>query len=159
LTTKKEFSDEEWESLMASPWVAGALVIAADFHVHGAIGEVKAMEESTASTDAAGAAEELVRELIAGMEDHDQDEDTSDDSDDEESEGKSELLAMLTSVAEIVDRVCSTDEAAGYKSWVVSVATSTAEASKEGRLLGFGGDRVSAKESASIAEIEQALSL
>jgi hypothetical protein len=48
-------------------------------------------------------------------------------------------------------------EADEYKKWLVSFATTTAGASKEGGFLGFGGTLVSEAENSAISELAAAL--
>ena len=49
------------------------------------------------------------------------------------------------------------EQAAGFKSWLVAIADKVANAGKEGGFLGFGGERVSAAESAAIKELASTL--
>jgi hypothetical protein len=51
----------------------------------------------------------------------------------------------------------SAAEAEEYSKWVLSVAKSVAEASKEGGFLGFGGTKVSAEEEAGLRELSAGL--
>jgi hypothetical protein len=51
----------------------------------------------------------------------------------------------------------SAPEADEYKRWLVSLARKTAEASKEGGFLGFGGTVVSEEESSAVGELASAL--
>ena len=155
-TTKSDFSEEEWESLIAAPWIAGALIIGVDFHLLGSPGEITAMAESAGSSEATGEARSLVTEMIADMNPQTGDDD-SHERDDEE--WHAELLMLLSNVASIVDRACTVGEADGYKRWVLNTANATAEASTEGRFLGIGCERVSDKERAALDEIETALKL
>ena len=47
-------------------------------------------------------------------------------------------------------------EAAGYKKFLLDIATQVAESSKEGGFLGFGGTKVSAAEQSAIEQIRSA---
>ena len=49
------------------------------------------------------------------------------------------------------------DDAPAFRSWLKSIAQDAAEAAREGGFLGFGGEKVSEAEKATLAEIEQAL--
>ena len=51
----------------------------------------------------------------------------------------------------------SAPEADEYKRWLVSLARKTAEASKEGGVLGFGGTVVSEEESSAVSQLASAL--
>jgi hypothetical protein len=61
-----------------------------------------------------------------------------------------EALALLGTKA-------SPDEVAAYKKMIVTVAEETANASKEGGFLGFGGERVSAGEQAFVDQVKALL--
>ena len=157
-TTKADFAEDEWRLLIGAPGVGAVLIVGADFHMFGVPGEFKAMAESAGSIESAGAARDLVAEMVADMQEMDADE--NDDSPDTDDENWSvELLRLLTGAADIIDRVCTAEEALGYKRWVLNVANAVAEASTEGRFLGIGGERVSDKEKTALAKIEGALGL
>lgn len=156
-TTKDDFAAEDWKLLMSAPAAAAVLIIGSDFHLFGLPGEFNAMAEGAMSAESAGEARGLVAEMITDMEDADDGDDDLPDTDDEE--WSAEFFTQLTDAANIVDQICTVDEALGYKRWVLHVANVTAEASTEGRFLGIGGARVSDKEKTSLAEIESALQL
>ena len=49
------------------------------------------------------------------------------------------------------------DQAEGFKSWLVAIAGKVANAATEGGFFGFGGERVSAAETAAINELAASL--
>lgn len=60
----------------------------------------------------------------------------------------------LTAVAALLDARASTEEAAGYKDWLVGVARASAEASLEGKgFLGLSGTPVNDAERAAVTEV------
>ena len=69
---------------------------------------------------------------------------------------KQRAIDALRSAAAIVGQK-TPNEAAAYKSWLLQIANSVAEASKEGGFLGFGGVAVSDAEKATLSEIASAL--
>jgi hypothetical protein len=69
---------------------------------------------------------------------------------------KTAVLDRVKSAADLVARKGSAEEAAAYRKMLADVAERAANASKEGGLLGFGGVRVSDKESAFISEVKHA---
>ena len=154
MTTKDDFTPGEWERLLTAPWVAGILVVFADTHITGMAKEFQALWQSLTVEAPSGSAVGLVAELIQDMQDRDADEDTP--AGDEELD-KAELLDLITAAAELVRVKCSPDEAAAYDEWIRNAARATAEASRESWFFGIGGERVSDKEQAAMAEIEQAL--
>ena len=69
---------------------------------------------------------------------------------------KKRAIDALRSAAAVVDQKAPTDSTA-YKAWLLQIANSVAEASKEGGFLGFGGVDVSDAEKSTLAEISAAL--
>ena len=69
---------------------------------------------------------------------------------------KAAVLARVEAAVELVARKGSPPEADAYRKMLVDVAQRVANASKEGGFLGFGGVRVSDKESAFIGEVKRA---
>jgi hypothetical protein len=59
----------------------------------------------------------------------------------------------------LVQAMCSSKEAAGFKQWLVDVAQAVAAADKEGSHFGIGGVYISEKEQAALAEIDALLNL
>jgi hypothetical protein len=71
-------------------------------------------------------------------------------------DAKVKAIAELREVSGLLDAKAPED-AAGFKSWLRTVAQRAAEAGKEGGFLGFGGVAVSDAEKATLQEISQAL--
>jgi len=69
---------------------------------------------------------------------------------------KTAVLDRVKSAVELVSRKGSPAEADAYRKMLGDVAERAANASKEGGFLGFGGVRVSDKESAFISEVKRA---
>ena len=67
------------------------------------------------------------------------------------------LRQGLQQAAALLDAKSSPAEAAGFKQWLVDIAQATAEADKEGSHFGIGGQQVSDKEKAALAELESFL--
>ena len=154
MTTKDHFTPGDWERLLTAPWVAGILVVFADTHITGMAKEFQALWQSLTVEAPSGSAAGLVAELVQDMQGREADEDTPAGDEDLD---KEELLDLITAAAKLVDVKCAPDEAAGYRQWIMAAARATAEASKESWFFGIGGERVSDKEEAAMAEIEQAL--
>lgn len=67
-------------------------------------------------------------------------------------------MDTLRSVVKLVDRKASPDEAAGFKAWLMRIASVAAEAGKEDQgLLGFGGVQVNEAERAALQAIANVL--
>jgi len=70
-----------------------------------------------------------------------------------------EWLENLRQAASIVEQKAVPGEATQYKQWLMQSAIKVAEAAKEGSFLGFGGQKVSAAEAKLLEEIAAALGL
>ena len=68
------------------------------------------------------------------------------------------LREMATSVSALLNRSATPEEASQYRKWVQEIGTATAEAAREGGLLGFGGRDVSDAEADCLEILRQALS-
>ncbi|WP_294537132.1 hypothetical protein [uncultured Rhodoblastus sp.] len=164
MTTKADFTADEWKKILSGPVVAGLAVTVADpSGIWGLLQEGMASGRALIEAKSDPGANALVKELV--------DELTTSDGRANAREGvKSELTAKtpaeikqqaLSSLAEIgaiVDAKAPQD-AAGFKNWLRHVAEQVAEASSEGGFLGFGGVKVSDAEKATLAEIATALKL
>jgi hypothetical protein len=161
MATKTDFTPEQWSKLIQAPLLAGFAVSAAD--PSGLIGTlqegmasaralataksessdalIKAVVEDLLTADGRNTAREGVQTLIQGG---------------QLPEIKARALAELAEAGRILDTVAPAD-AAAFKSWLNSVATSVAEAASEGGFLGFGGVKVSENERATLAEISAVL--
>ena len=72
-------------------------------------------------------------------------------------EVKAEVLAQLAKIPAVLEGKVPADQAEGYKSWLVAIAGKVANAATEGGFFGFGGEKVSAAESAAINELASSL--
>jgi hypothetical protein len=161
MAVKSNFSADEWKSVLESPLLAGFAISAAD-----PSGFISAIKEGWASTKElatarTGASDELikavaedlftadgrtaVRDGIRGMVQGLQ-----------PAQFKDKALGELKRIGGIVDAKAPAD-AAAFKSWLAHIAQLVAEASAEGGFLGLGGNPVSDKEKATLAEIHTTL--
>lgn len=70
----------------------------------------------------------------------------------------SRSVAAIGDVAKILDAKAGSDGAA-FKAWLMANARRVAESSTEGGFLGYGGEKVSAKEAATLDQLAGALGL
>lgn len=167
---KEQFTEDEWFLLSSAPAMIGAAMSAAA--PSGVIGTVKEMTAGMRGsvqglTDYPDS--ELITALLEKAENWDEAKDKMADYrtkakarlDGASVSSREELQAIVledcATAAKLVDEKCSADEAAIYKEWSVRIANMVAQAAKEGGILGFGGERVSAEETDLITRIEKAL--
>lgn len=158
---KDAFAPEDWARLVGAPMLAGIAVTAADpGGLWGAVKESTAM--AGALREARGdAGNPLVAEIVAAYE-------TAEGRDlargvlKEQARGKAPAavveaaLAELGAVAALVASKAP-DAAPGFRDWLKAVAQKVAEAGTEGGFLGFGGEKVSAAEKATLDRLAAAL--
>jgi hypothetical protein len=159
LTTKADFSEEEWVRLRRAPFVAGMAISLADPG-----GPIEAVKESAAALKtvmeagqqagkgefvdavAADAAAQL-RERHNPLADF-------------KPKGAlagEEILEELRVANKIVTEKASAEEADGYREWLMTAAQRAADAAKEGGFMGFGAERVSEGEQRMLDKLRETL--
>jgi membrane-bound lytic murein transglycosylase B len=162
VANKQTFTPAEWTNVMESVALAGMAVTAAD-----PSGLIGLLQESFASAGALikakgdPAANELVKSVVAEF---------------ETSEGRTKIrealkarfagakpadvsqrsLDALRQVSRLLDSKAPQD-AAAFKQLLSTISSKVADAAKEGSVLGFGGQKVSDAEKATLSQIAQAL--
>lgn len=163
MALKDQFSQDEWNAILQSPVLAGLAVTAADpgglwgalkegFAVTRSMAEAKSntgssplLGEMMSAFDAADtrrAVQDGVKQLLTGK---------------KPAEATEAAVARLREIGAFV-MAKAPDHASAYKEFVRATAQKVAEASTEGGFMGFGGEKVSAAERKTLADIEKALS-
>jgi hypothetical protein len=193
MTTKADYTAEEWAQLTQAPLMATMAIVAAD--MSGPIGLVKEMmatvktiQETAASTTAGELLKAISTDVIESQQKKDQK-----DQKDQGAQPAGDASAQPVTDASAQPAVSSPDpmqsmkidaknpeeakkkaaegcvaataivtqkspgEADEFKQWLMTIATRTAEAGKEGGFLGIGGTRVSEKEKTELAALASAL--
>lgn len=155
MSTKADFSAEEWDLLRTSPMMASILVVSAS-----PSGPVGLVQESAATSKMileAGATAQtpllksLGEDMRASM-----------------SIPKPPAGATVTAIqdaaaeilrrtSELLSQKATPEEATEVKQWLARIAQGTAEATKEGGFLGFGGTLVTEEEKAAMAKVSSTL--
>lgn len=159
MTSKDEFSTDDWTRIRNAPWVVAIAVVAAD--PSGAIAtsrEFHTLRQLVAATDLHGSSNELIRAVADDL--------TADRADDEPDPTgtlsgydsiREGALEHCRSVVMILDGVAQPDESAQFRAWLLELARGVAAASKEGGFLGIGGTSVSERETDILGELAQVL--
>lgn len=155
MSTKNDYTSEEWKAIASAPVAAGMFITLAD--ASGPVGIAKeAMAVGRAITDAAqGPAPEIVKAIATSMKDSGRPE-TPDIPISNRAKSKLALTNTIKSAVDAVERH-SPSEVEPYKAWLAAVAKKVAEASKEGGFLGMGGTLVSQKEEEALKELDAVL--
>ena len=164
MSSKADYSAEEWKLILKSPLMAGLAVVAASpsgplgvlremFAVGKLVSETKtrgrgdgwplerALAQSSPSSIGGRPGAARLAELRALP----------------PQQLQGHALEACRALAALVDRKASKEEAEGVKRWLVAIAQRTAEAAKEGGFLGIGGTRVSENETVAIRDVARAL--
>ena len=160
MTTKADYTEDEWLGLARAPILAGAYVAVSDMSMFGLVGEMKGLYRAITSHPVPDAAADLVSAVIADIE-------VSGDGKDElpmpetknSATAGAQLLHQLGLDLEVLDQKAAREESLAFKNWVADMAQATAEAGKEGGVLGIGAVRVSDKERDALIRLRSELGL
>jgi hypothetical protein len=160
MSTKTDYSADEWRLCLKAPLMAGLAVVAASpSGPLGVLREMFAVGKLVTETRAQGGSNELLRALVSELGGPD----ARGHIDAAELRGlpteqlRAHALEACRSFAALVDRKASREEADGVKRWLVGIAQRTAEAAKEGGFLGFGGTSVSQAETTAVQDVARTL--
>jgi hypothetical protein len=159
MTSKADYTDEDWTRLRRAPFVAGLAISMADPG-----GPIEMAKETMATLRAATtppSQEELlvaVSHDIASMMNQKQNPLKDFKPDSAALAGKM-VLDELTAVNEIVTAKATAEEADAFRRWLLTVAQAAADAAKEGGFMGFGAELVSQGELRMLGELRAALGL
>ena len=159
MTTKVDYSPEEWKSLLLAPFFASMLVVISDLNM-GFFKELAAMGQAVTLT-ATHTKNELLRDIAAELNKKETQEVLKPEMEKFQAQKdpqvlKGSFMDVILGAADLVSGRSSEDGTA-YRKWLFYLAQQTAEGSKEGGFLGIGAVRVSEKEKAMLAELSQAL--
>ena len=160
MSSKEDYSSEEWELLVDAPMQAAVtIVLASPGGPFSASKEMWAALKKMVTVSQDPTATPLMRDLGVSFQDKDTVKATQPTKEDlrRPESYMRQALDHLKQVAVLLDEKASADEAAQVKSWLVEVAQKTAEAGKEGGFMGIGGVRVNEAEEAALNNIAAAL--
>jgi hypothetical protein len=155
MTSKQDFSDEEWTRIRRAPLVAGVATSLADPG-----GPIEMAKETMATVRAATlppSQEELLASValdIQAMTQHKQN-----PLGDFKPRGGQQVLEELKGVNQLVTAKATPEEAEAFRRWLLAAAQAAADAGKEGGFMGFGGEQVSAGEQRMLDQVRAALEM
>jgi hypothetical protein len=159
MTSKGDFTDEEWARLVRAPIVSGMAISLADPG-----GPIEAVKESMAAIKTvleaarSGGDGELVDAVAkSAAEKAQKRQNPLGDFKPRGAMAGEEILGELRAVNELVTRKATPEEATAFRQWLLSAAKRAAEAAKEGGFLGFNAKRVSEGEQRMLDKLGEAL--
>jgi hypothetical protein len=159
MTTKADFTDEEWARLERAPIVAGMAISLADPG-----GPIEAVKESMAALktvmEAAQAAGGELVEAVAksATEKLRRRQNPLGSFKPRGAQAGEEILEDLRATNELVAQKATPEEAAGFREWLLTAAKRSADAAKEGGFLGFKAEVVSEGEQRMLDKLQTVLS-
>ena len=157
MTTKSDFTEEEWVRVRRAPFVAGMAISLADPG-----GPIELAKETSASLKSATnppSREQLLAEIALDIQAMTQERQNplTDFKPTQESDPRQQMLEELNAVSAIVSSKATAEETAAFKQWLLTTAQSAADAAKEGGFLGFGAVQVSEGEQSMLERLRVTL--
>ena len=160
MTTKSDFTDEEWARLERAPMVAGMAISLADPG-----GPIEAIKESMAAIKTvieaaqSGGRGELVDAVAKDVADKARQRHSPlGDFKPRGRDAGEQILDELRAVNELLTQKATPEEAAAFREWLQTAAKRAADAAKEGGFLGFNAKRVSEGEQQMLDKLREVLS-
>jgi len=160
MNVKDVFAPEDWARVVGTPMLAGIAVTAAEpGGLWGAVQE--SVSVAGAVRAGKGGDNPLIAE-IAGAYETAEGRDLARGVLKEQARGKPPAAVVEAAVAELgavaaLVAAKAPEPAPGFRAWLQAIAAKVAEAGTEGGFLGFGGEKVSAAEKATLERITTAL--
>jgi transcription antitermination factor NusG len=155
MTSKQDFTDEEWTRVRRAPLVAGVAISLAD--PGGPIELAKETMATLRSATLPPSQEELLASValdIQALAQHKQN-----PLGDFKPRSGQQVLEELRGVNELVTAKATPEEVEAFGRWLLAAAQAAADAGKEGGFLGFGGDQVSAGEQHMLDQVRAVLGM
>jgi hypothetical protein len=159
VTTKSDFTEDEWSRIVRAPFVAGMAITLADPG-----GPIEATKETMATLKSATnppSREQLLAEVALEIQAMTQQKRSPLGGYRPTADGAhwgEQVLEELRAVRALVAAKAEPDEAAAFGRWLVAAAQAAADAAKEGGFMGFGAQQVSEREAAMLDQVRAAVS-
>jgi methanogenic corrinoid protein MtbC1 len=159
VTTKSDFTEEEWVRIRRAPFVAGMAISLADPG-----GPIEMAKETIATLKSATnppSREQLLADIALDIQSMTQQKQNP-LGDYRVTDGKragQQILEELRSVQQIVASKATPEEANAFSQWLVATAQTAADAAKEGGFMGFRAEQVSQGEKSMLDQVRSALGI
>jgi hypothetical protein len=157
MTSKSDFSEDEWARVVRAPFVAALAVSLSD--PGGPIEAGKEQMAAIRSTTQPPSREELLTDVALDVQGMTQRREhplkgyrPADGGDPREA-----LLEELHATRAVIESKATAEEATAFNRWVVDVAQAAADAAKEGGFMGVGATRVSDREQDMLRRVRETL--
>jgi hypothetical protein len=159
MTSKDDFTDEEWTRLKRAPFVAGMAISLADPGgpievVKETAATLKVVREAAESGGRGELVDAVARDVVAETRER---QNPLHDFKPKGALAGQEILEELAGVNAIVSAKGTPEDAAAYRDWLNAAAQEAANAAKEGGFLGFHATRVSEGEQRMLDKLAEVL--
>jgi hypothetical protein len=158
VTTKSDFTADEWVRIVRAPFVAGMAISLADPG-----GPIEATKETMATLRRATdppSREQLLAEVALDIQAMSQRKQSPLAGYRPTAEGApwgEQVIGELREVQALVAAKAAPEEATGFAQWLVAAAQAAADAAKEGGFMGFGAKQVSEREETMLDQVRAAV--
>jgi hypothetical protein len=157
MTSKSDFTADEWKTIVAAaPMVGLAVSCASPSGPWGVMKEMLSMGMAMAEMLQKGGSNSLIAELCADLKNRQTKPAPPQHITDPE-QCKEMALNHVRAVNDLLNRKVNRDEADEFRKWLLAIGRHVAEAANEGGIFGFGGERVSDAEKNVLRQIAFAL--
>ena len=157
MANRSDFTAEEWQTIVAAaPMVGLAVTCASPNGPWGVMKEMLSMGMAMAEMLQKGGSSRLIAALADDLKARQTKLEPPQDMKDPE-QCKESALKHVRAVNDLINRKVKTEEGDEFKRWLLAVGHRVAEASNEGGIFGFGGERVSDAEKNVLRQIAFAL--
>lgn len=154
MTSKSDYTEQEWEGLLQAPIMAGMYIMVADVSMTAMGKEMAGMLKAIQGQEAPNAAKGLVSAVVADIVAKSSNKEKLEQPElDKHQDPKMQIMKILKEDLAVLDEKSTPEEKSGFGAWLMTVAQATAEAGREGGFLSIGSVRVSDKEKAALAEL------
>jgi hypothetical protein len=157
MTSKSEFTEEEWVRVRRAPFVAGMAISLADPG-----GPIEIAKESMATVKTAinpPSREQLLSDVALDIQSMTQQRQNplSDFKLSDAGQAGQQILDELRAVKDVVAGKATPEEITAFSQWLLATAQAAADAAKEGGFMGFGAVQVSEGEQAMLDKVRSAV--
>jgi hypothetical protein len=159
VTSKTDFTEEEWARIRRAPFVAGMAISIAD--PGGPFEVAKETMASLRSASVPPSEEELLLSVARDIQALVQQKQSpmGDFKPTNAALAGEQVLDELRAANEIVNAKATQEETAAFRRWLVATAQAAANAAKEGGFMGFGAEQVSKGEQAMLDQLGSTLGM
>jgi hypothetical protein len=139
MTTKSDFTEDEWARVRRAPFVAGMAISMADPG-----GPIEMTKESMGTVKSATnppSREQLLTDIALDLQSMTQQ--RQNPLSDFKPKAPDQIQEELRAVSDLVSSKATPEEASAFKQWLLATAQAAADAAKEGGFMGFGATQVS----------------